>query len=129
MNVRDAPHGRHEADDARSFRPLYHQRAGHSDPKENGRTPLILFLPSEPMFREVVLRSITVRTCYSLIRSSAPITASKSAINEAPLARIHYVEVVDAETLKPVEIDGPNSVLLLAVSFGNTRLIDNMRLA
>jgi pantoate--beta-alanine ligase len=53
----------------------------------------------------------------------------KRVINEAHLARIDYVEVADAETLKPVEMVGPNSVLLLAVSFGNTRLIDNMRLA
>ena len=50
-------------------------------------------------------------------------------INEAHLARIDYVEVVDAETLKPVEMVGPNSVLLLAVFFGKTRLIDNIRLA
>ena len=39
-----------------------------------------------------------------------------------------YVEVADSETLKPVEIAGPNSVLLLAVFFGKTRLIDNIRL-
>ena len=45
------------------------------------------------------------------------------------LARIDYVEVVDAETLKPVEMVRANSVLLLAVFFGKTRLIDNMRLA
>jgi pantoate--beta-alanine ligase len=54
---------------------------------------------------------------------------AQSVINEAHLARIDYVEVVDSETLKPIEAAGPNSVLLLAVSFGNTRLIDNMRLA
>jgi pantoate--beta-alanine ligase len=49
-------------------------------------------------------------------------------IGEAPLARIDYVEVVDAETLQPVEMAGPNTVLLLAAFFGNTRLIDNIRL-
>ena len=49
-------------------------------------------------------------------------------INEAPLARIDYVEVADAETLQPVEMVGANAVLLLAVFFGKTRLIDNMRL-
>jgi len=57
------------------------------------------------------------------------VVLAQSVINEAYLARIDYVEVVDAETLKPVEIAGPNSVLLLAVFFGKTRLIDNMRLA
>ena len=50
-------------------------------------------------------------------------------INEAHLARIDYVAAVDAETLKPVENAGPNAVLLVAVFFGKTRLIDNLRLA
>ena len=49
-------------------------------------------------------------------------------VNEAPLARIDYVELVDAETLRPVEGAGPNAVLLLALFFGKTRLIDNIRL-
>jgi pantoate--beta-alanine ligase len=49
-------------------------------------------------------------------------------IGEAPLARIDYAEVADAETLEPVETVRPNSLLALAVSFGKTRLIDNIRL-
>jgi len=49
-------------------------------------------------------------------------------INEAHLARIDYVEVADAETLQPVHVIGANSVLLLAVFVGKTRLIDNIRL-
>ena len=57
------------------------------------------------------------------------VALAQRIINEAHLARIDYVEVADAETLKPIEIAGPNSVLLLAVFFGKTRLIDNMRLA
>ena len=57
------------------------------------------------------------------------VALARRRISEAHLARIDYAEVVDAETLKPVEIAGPNSVLLLAVFFGKTRLIDNMRLA
>ena len=57
------------------------------------------------------------------------VALAQSVINEAHLARIDYAEVADAETLKPVEMVGLNSVLLLAVSFGNTRLIDNIRLA
>ena len=52
----------------------------------------------------------------------------REMIKESPLAKIDYVEIADAETLKPVEIVGPNSVLLLAVFFGKTRLIDNLRL-
>ena len=57
------------------------------------------------------------------------VALAQRVINESHLARIDYAEVADAETLKPIEIAGPNSVLLLAVSFGNTRLIDNIRLA
>jgi len=57
------------------------------------------------------------------------VALAQRVINEAHLARIDYAEVADAETLKPVEIAGPNSVLLFGVFFGNTRLIDNMRLA
>jgi pantoate--beta-alanine ligase len=49
-------------------------------------------------------------------------------IGEAPLARIDYVELVDAETLRQVETIRPNSLLALAVFFGKTRLIDNIRL-
>jgi pantoate--beta-alanine ligase len=57
------------------------------------------------------------------------IALSREIIAEAPLARIDYVDVVHAETLQPVEMVRANSVLLLAVFFGETRLIDNMRLA
>jgi len=49
-------------------------------------------------------------------------------IGEAPLARIDYVELVDTETLQQVETVRPNSLLALAVFFGKTRLIDNIRL-
>ena len=54
---------------------------------------------------------------------------AKEVINEAHLARIDYVEVADAATLMPVEAVRANSVLLVAVFFGKTRLIDNVRLA
>ena len=57
------------------------------------------------------------------------VALAQRVINEAHLARLDYVELVNADTFKPVEIIRANSVLLLAVSFGNTRLIDNIRLA
>src|SRR4029077_4548339 len=56
------------------------------------------------------------------------VALARKVIAEAPLARIDYIEAVDAETLQPVEMAGPNTVLLLAVFFGKTRLIDNIRL-
>jgi len=62
-------------------------------------------------------------------KSAGDIVAlARNVINQAPLARIDYVELVDAKTLQPIETAGPNSVLLLAVFFGKTRLIDNIRL-
>jgi len=42
-----------------------------------------------------------------------------------PLARIDYVEVVDAETLQPVERIERPTLIALAVFFGKARLIDN----
>jgi len=53
---------------------------------------------------------------------------TRKTISEAPLARIDYIELVDAETLQPIEFIKPNSLLALAVSFGKTRLIDNILL-
>jgi pantoate--beta-alanine ligase len=53
---------------------------------------------------------------------------ARKVIGEAPLTQIDYVELVDAETLQPVEMVRPNSLLALAVFFGKTRLIDNIRL-
>jgi pantoate--beta-alanine ligase len=56
------------------------------------------------------------------------VALAREVIGEAPLSRVDYVEVVDAASLQPVEMVRPNSVLVLAVSFGKTRLIDNIRL-
>ena len=57
------------------------------------------------------------------------VAVAREVITEAPLARIDYLELVDAATLQPVQSAGPNTVLLVAVFFGKTRLIDNIRLA
>jgi pantoate--beta-alanine ligase len=56
------------------------------------------------------------------------IALARKVINEAPLARIDYIEIVDPETIEPVETVMPNSLLALAVYFGKTRLIDNIQL-
>ena len=49
-------------------------------------------------------------------------------IAEAPLARIDYVELVDAGTLQPIEFVKGKSLLAVAAYFGKTRLIDNIQL-
>ena len=62
-------------------------------------------------------------------RSGAHIVAAtRAVIDQASLARIDYLDLVNAETLQPVETAGPHSLLALAVFFGKTRLIDNIRL-
>ena len=55
------------------------------------------------------------------------IDAVRKQISSAP-ARIDYVEVVDADTLQPHPTITGNSLLAVAVFFGKTRLIDNIRL-
>ena len=50
-------------------------------------------------------------------------------ISEAQLARIDYVDLVDAETLQSIDSVKPNSLIAVAVYFGKTRLIDNILLS
>jgi pantoate--beta-alanine ligase len=55
--------------------------------------------------------------------------AIEAALAQEPLAQVEYVSVADAETLE--ELDGAidrGALLSLAVRFGATRLIDNIRL-
>ena len=56
------------------------------------------------------------------------IAAARNLINASPLARVEYLELVEADTLRPIEIVQSNSLMALAVFFGQTRLIDNIRL-
>ena len=85
--------------------------------------------PDERKQATVLHKALTAAKDAGKKSASDVVALARTIINEAPLARIDYVEVADSETLKPVEIAGPNSVLLLAVFFGKTRLIDNVRLA
>jgi pantoate--beta-alanine ligase len=77
----------------------------------------------------VLYKALQAATSSGKKSTSEIVALARKMIDEAPLARIDYVEFVDAQTLQPVEMAGPNSVLVLAVFFGNTRLIDNIRLA
>jgi len=52
----------------------------------------------------------------------------RKIIGRALLARIDYAEVVNADTLEPIKTVQAGSLLALAVFFGKTRLIDNIRL-
>ena len=59
-------------------------------------------------------------------RADALVAAARAPIDAAPLARIDYVELRDAETLGEVDIARRPAVLAMAVFFGKTRLIDNV---
>jgi pantoate--beta-alanine ligase len=56
------------------------------------------------------------------------IAAARQMITASSLARIDYLELVNAETLHPLEITQPNSLIAVAAFFGQTRLIDNIRI-
>jgi len=87
------------------------------------------YLNSDERKQAPVLHKALQAVANSGKKSEREIVAvAREVINEAPLARIDYVELVDAKTLQPVEMAGPNAVLLFAVFFGKTRLIDNTRL-
>lgn len=61
---------------------------------------------------------------------SAPLVmeAARNVIASAPLARIDYLELVHSETLQALSTVGPESLIAVAAFFGQTRLIDNLRL-
>jgi len=46
-------------------------------------------------------------------------------IKSSPLADIDYIEIVDFDTIQPIEEIKGEALVALAVKFGNTRLIDN----
>lgn len=85
------------------------------------------YLNSEERKQAAVLRKALLVAKDSGRKSPKEIVdLTRKIISEAPLARVDYVDLVDADTLQPVESVKPNSVLALAVFFGKTRLIDNI---
>jgi pantoate--beta-alanine ligase len=87
------------------------------------------YLNSDERKQAAVLRRALLAAKESGKKSAKEIVGLvRAIIGEAPLARIDYVELVDAETLQPTEAAKPNALLALAVYFGKTRLIDNIQL-
>jgi pantoate--beta-alanine ligase len=87
------------------------------------------YLNSEERKQATVLHKALLAAKDAGKKSANDVVAlAQKVVHKSHLARIDYVEVVDSETLTPVEMVRANSVLLLAVFFGKTRLIDNMRL-
>jgi pantoate--beta-alanine ligase len=57
------------------------------------------------------------------------LAAARNVIAKVPLARIDYLELVNANTLQPVAEADRDSLVAVAAFFGQTRLIDNVRLS
>ena len=53
------------------------------------------------------------------------VEAIRKIIENEPLAKIDYVEMVDWDTLKPIEQIAGEVLTAVAVYIGKTRLIDN----
>jgi len=54
--------------------------------------------------------------------------AARQVIEKSPFARIDYLDLVNSDTLQSIETVESSSLMALAVFFGQTRLIDNVRL-
>ena len=79
-----------------------------------------------PMLRAALLEAAKLARAGET-SAARIIGAVRERIGQAPLARIDYVDLVDAENLQSRETAESNSLLALAVFFGKTRLIDNIR--
>ena len=53
------------------------------------------------------------------------LTAMRNLIEGEPLAKIDYVEMVDADSIEPLERAEGRVLTAMAVYIGKTRLIDN----
>jgi len=87
------------------------------------------YLNPEERKQAAVLRKALLAARESGKKSAKEIVdLVRRIIGEAGLARIDYVDLVDAESLQPIESVKTNSLLAVAVYFGKTRLIDNILL-
>ena len=106
-------------------------------PVETVREPDGLALSSRNVYLSAEERAQAVALRRALLRAAAAARAGEAdadtlraiVTNElagAPLARVDYAEIVDADTLQPVTRIEKPTLLALAVFFGRTRLIDNL---
>jgi pantoate--beta-alanine ligase len=90
----------------------------------------VFLRPSERRQAVVLSRAVEVarqRVEAGELEAGAIVEAMRLALAQAPEARVQYAEVVDVETLQPVNHLAPGQAVLAAVAvfFGETRLIDN----
>jgi pantoate--beta-alanine ligase len=87
------------------------------------------YLNAEERKQAAVLRRALLAAANAGGKSTKEIVdLVRNVISEASLARVDYIDLVDAENLQPIKSVRPVSLLALAVFFGKTRLIDNIRL-
>ena len=106
-------------------------------PVETVREPDGLALSSRNSYLSAEERAHASVLRRALLAASAAFVAGETSaaklrrlllktIATAPLARLDYAEIADADTLRPVREVRRGTVLALAVFFGKTRLIDNL---
>jgi pantoate--beta-alanine ligase len=61
--------------------------------------------------------------------AAAVVAAARSVLDEEPLLRVDYVELVDPWEMLPVDTITGEALLVLAIHAGATRLLDNAVLA
>jgi pantoate--beta-alanine ligase len=79
---------------------------------------------------QAVCLNAALREARELVRAGVRdaaklVAAARGRIQREPLARIDYVEVVDADSLAAVDRVDDRALMAVAVRFGTTRLIDN----
>jgi pantoate--beta-alanine ligase len=91
------------------------------------------YLIAEERKQAVILRKALLKgadmAAAGEMSATRIVSAVRETIGQALLARIDYVDLVDADNFQPLELVRPNSLLAVAVFFGRTRLIDNILLA
>ncbi|MHA3774070.1 pantoate--beta-alanine ligase [Verrucomicrobiota bacterium sgz303538] len=88
------------------------------------------YLSSEERAQAPVLRQALLEAESAFLNGETRAANLKKLIArriaKAPLARVDYIEISDADSLVPVRQAQNNCVIALAVFFGRTRLIDNL---
>ena len=93
------------------------------------------YLTPEQRAQAPIIRRALLTTQQGLVDDSTGLSrtdAVKESVREmiesAELAKVDYIEVVDAETMQPIEafVPGRPARIAVAVFFGKTRLIDNI---
>jgi len=50
----------------------------------------------------------------------------RSILQSSPLIKVEYIEIVDSQSMKPVDLVKEGALIMIAVRIGKTRLIDNI---